>query len=1474
MADGEQRYDVFLSHNSRDKPAVERIAELLKRAGLEPWLDKWCLTPGGKWLDEIAAGLRASAACAFFVGPYGPGAWAREELDIALDRAVKDRSFRLVLVLLPGVPEPFDVSSLPPFLSTRTWVDFRKGPHDQRALQLLINAVKGVAPGPEAPIEPRVETCPYRGLRTYDEEHAEFFFGRHADVQRLVEKLKGTRFLAVLGPSGSGKSSLVRAGLLPALRKGALPASHDWRVCLFTPGPRPLESLALHLARLHGQEDLLGAVRMLVEHLGADHRALHLATRLALVNSPVAPATPLQPTVLYVVDQAEELFTLCRDEQQRQQFIANLLHATAIPDSHCVVILTMRADFYHRCAAHPELAARIATYQFLVSPMDREALHQAIAEPAHCVGLEFEQGLVETILRDVAHRPGALPLLAHALVELWERRRGRMLTLEAYRECSGVEGAIAQRAEAVYSAFTPEQQAIARRALLRLTQPGEGTEDTRRRATMSELVTHPDEAEAVEGVVQALTDARLLTTTWEESTRERWVDVSHEALIHGWPRLREWLEEDRAGLRIHRRLTDAAQEWVRLNRDDGVLYRGARLAQAVEWWERSTPALNELEREFLTASLELKKREEEAEREQQRRELEAAQKLLAIEQQRRETAQRLADTERRARVRQRGFTIGLAALLGVATAAAVVAVGQYQDASVRRVEAESQRQIAEAQRAEADAQRARAENERQIARSRELAASALAQLGIDPELSLLLAAEAARLLPTAQAADALRQALLASHVRAVVRGHGGDVVGLALSPEGRLAVSAGADGVAQVWETASGQVVASLRGHSGPLSAAAFSPDGVRVVTASADGTARLWEVSSGRELLTLRGHAGPLTAASFSPDGRLVLTASTDGTARLWEAAGGELAAELRGHAAPIVAAEFSPDGKLALTASEDGTAALWQVGTGQRLARLSEHEGPLTGAHFSADGRLVVTTSHDETARLWEASTGRALRTLAGTAGSVTAAAFSPDGRWLATAGDDGGARIWPTGSDTAALALIGHMGAVASVAFSHDSRFVLTASADTTARVWDVRSGEAVAVLRGHQREVTAARFTPDDARVVTTSADGTARLWEAATGQEQVQLRGHTAAVLTLRFSPDGATLATAGADGSVRLWEVPAGRARAELAGHSGAVGTLAFSPDGTLLATGGQDGTARLWEVASGRALVVLGGHLAVVTAVAFSPDGTLLATASADGTAQIWDARSGGRLARLAGHTGSLTAVAFSPDGTLLATASADASARLWEVSSGRELARLVGHGELVQSVAFSPDGRLLATAGGDPAAPAGDNTARLWAVPSGRAVAVLRGHTGALYSAVFSPDGRLLATASLDGSGRVWDVASGALVAELRGHRAPLQSAAFSPDGRWVVTTSLDGSARVWEAGSGRELMVLRGHRLPLQSALFSPDGRWIATASQDGAAQLYACVVCRSLDEQLALVPAYTTRQLSPEERSRYLGEAAGG
>jgi energy-coupling factor transporter ATP-binding protein EcfA2 len=530
-------FDVFLSHSSRDKPAVEALARRLENeAHLTPWLDTWHLVPGEPWQEALEQALDASRTCAVFIGPSGLSPWENEEMRSALHTRVTQTGFCVVPVLLPGATMP-DRGLLPRFLSRLTWVDVRVPDrvHDAEALQRLVAGIRDVAPGHRGRAtspELMAMDSPYRGLEVFDEAHAPLFFGREAMTQHLVETLRPRRFLAVLGPSGSGKSSLVRAGLLPQLRAGGLPGSQDWVYLLFKPGVHPHHELALGLARVAPSVDVLAETRRVLTSLEADERALHLHVRLALANQPSDRRCCL------VVDQFEEVFPLCQERSERVQFFENLRYAAPITDGRTMILLTIRLDFMPQAARYTELAEILSSHQFLVGPMDEAELRTVIEAPAHLAGLRLEAELVDTILDDVGREPGALPLLEHALLQVWERRSAdNILTLQGYRESGGVQGALAQRAEAMFEGFAPEQQAVTRRLMLRLTSPGEGTEDTRRRAALREMWARREEQGAVEQVVTELATARLLTASVDASG-ERQVDVAHEALIRGWPRLR------------------------------------------------------------------------------------------------------------------------------------------------------------------------------------------------------------------------------------------------------------------------------------------------------------------------------------------------------------------------------------------------------------------------------------------------------------------------------------------------------------------------------------------------------------------------------------------------------------------------------------------------------------------------------------------------------------------------------------------------------------------------------------------------------------------------------------------------------------------------------------------------------------------------------------------------------------------------
>lgn len=1268
---------------------METLCHRLRSDGVSPWFDREQLIPGTLWQDGLAIGLRSAASCAIFIGKSDLGNWESEELHVAQNRAANDRAFRLIPVLLPGLPDPFDSSILPPFLLSRTWIDFRPGLDNSSAYRRLVCAIRGIPPGPEdgglsdtATDGPGAEIVPYLGLETFGEADARLFFGRSADIQQLLEKLKAARFLAVIGASGAGKSSLVRAGLIPALRHDGLPGSGEWPVCIFKPGTKPLAELALQLVRMGASDQSPSALGRLEEELATDRRTLHNAARLALSSLALRQPDDSRRRMVVVVDQLEEIFTLCRDATERTRFVENLLYAASAVDGRTVVVLALRADFYPKCASISGLAALMGAHQYLLGPMTRENLAQVIEEPARIARLTVEPELVTEMLLEVGDQPGTLPLLEYALLEVWKRRRDGRLTLRGYWESGGVRGALAQRAETVFTSLTLEQQQIAQRILLRLTQIGDGADDTRRRATLAELIVHANERESVADVVNRLTSERLLTTSAATPRDDQIVDVAHEALIRGWPRFRKWVEEDRAGLRALMRLTEAANEWRRENRDKDLLYRGARLAVALELRGSHEAQLNVLEREFLAASV----------------------ALTAQEQRRRLVVQR----------RQRNLSLALCILLVVAGLLSF---------NVRR-----QRDQARALLYVADMKSAVLASERgDVAEVRRALEAHVAESEDRPRFEWLL-------LWRRYHSDVTN-----------FNDRVGKVLAVAFSPDGKLLASAGVDGYLVLWDVSNEQRIATLRGHTGNVRAVAFSPDGAELASAGSDNTVRLWDIRRRHRIASLTGHTGSVGGIAFFPNGRILVSAAADRTIRLWDLRSRQQIATMLGHIAAVASVAVSADGKWVASGSDDGTIRLWDMNRRAESAVLTGHSDSVGAVAFSPRGPVLASGSDDQHIILWDAETAKQLDNFRAHNDIVRSVAFSPDGQVLASASADETVKLWSVNRPTLLTTLRGHGAGVGSVAFTPNGRNIATGGDDGATKIWRVGTPTEITTLKGHKFHVTCILYSPDGRRVVSSSDDQTVRLWDPTTGQQLLALKGHTGRVLRVAFSPDSRTIASASDDKTVKLWDVGSGRNLATLRGHASIVGTVAFSPAGSIIASASDDQTIKLWNSATKLELTTLKGHAGLIRAIAFSPSGNELASGSHDGTVRLWDVRRHLTLTVFRGHTGIVRSVAFSPDGRTLASGSDDESIRLWDVQSRREVATLKGHANVIRCVAFTPDGRTLA-------AVSVDGTIEIWDIRTKRSIGLLRGRERDAYYVSFSPDGKVLATSSATGDAQLW--------------------------------------------------------------------------------------------------------------------------
>ena len=1126
--------------------------------------------------------------------------------------------------------------------------------------------------------------CPYLGLVPYDVADADAFFGRDVDVAACLRRLAAVGVLAVVGPSGSGKSSLVRAGVAAAL------ARDGRRVVVVTPGAHPSDALT-----------------------GLPERG---------------------PAPVLVVDQCEEAVTLCDDTGDQARFFAALAaHAERGP-----LVVALRADRLGELSAHPMFARLIEPGVYLLSAMGETDVRAAIEGPAHQAGLLLEPGLTELLVRDVEGEPGALPLLSHALRTTWERREGRTLTVDGYRATGGIRGAVAQSAEALYEQVPADQRPLVHDLMLRLVATGPDGQRVRSRVPRRTVATDAAHDELIERLV----GARLVTSD------DGVVQIAHEALARAWPRLQGWLDEDVEGQRILRHLAGGADTWDAMGRPDSELYRGARLARALEWSQRADPDLTPTERAYLDAS-----------------------QTLAIAEQR--AAEDRARHQARQNRRLRALLAATAIFLVGALVTGFVAVGQ----------------------------RDRAQEAGRVATARELAAAANANIDVDPERSILLALaaveqsrrdDAESVLPEAE--EALHRAVTASHIELRIPGIGGR---LDWSPDGTVFATEGPEdsGIVDIRDAQTGETVRSFPGHDGDIVDVAFNHDGTLLATTGIDGAARIWKVATGELVHTVRmpltddswGPAGP----SFSHDGSLFAAAwPGEGLVKVIDLASGRIVREIRSVASPNRTI-FDPTGaRLAITSWEVPTTVV-DLASGDVAFALDEVLlYPVMDTAWSPDGQSIATAGFDGGVRVFDGGTGHQRFSIHGTGGHAFAVDWSPDSARLVAGKSDGTARVWivDEGGAREVITLSAHdtRKGIEGVAFSPDGTRVLTGDLGVTAaRVWDVSiDGDAeVANLPAVVASVGAVDFTSDGRQLVASSGAGSVTVWDAQSFTRHrtlgVPSRSPTAA------APDAAPgyLAplASGAD-----------------------VFSVDVSPDGRLVAVARYDGSVRVWDMETGRdAFTVDAGPLAPpYGTVSWNPDGDLLAIAANDGRtgrATVVD-RSGQVVAVHQEEFGiALMGLTFTPDSAALVTKRLATGATSPDVGGVvRWDWREGGVAPIVDTPAnvalLSPTGRLVATAGPLRTLLGSGGPVETWDPATGRRVATLAGNTGAVLDLAFSADGTRLAVSGQDGIVGIWDPTSGEQRLVLRGHYAGVFSVAFSPDGSRLASVGSEGVVRVW--------------------------------------------------------------------------------
>ncbi|GAA0593826.1 NACHT and WD repeat domain-containing protein [Actinomadura livida] len=1058
------------------------------------------------------------------------------------------------------------------------------------------------------------DRSPYPGLDAFTEDDDGVFFGRDGEIQELVERLRPgsePRSIAVTGPSGVGKSSLLYAGLLPRLAQ-----QRRWIVLpSMTPESDPFRCLAYCLADALG-----GAAEEIAEELRREPAALRRRVdelRRGRRNR----------SVLIVVDQAEELLTLTEDDQ-RGAFLG-MLRDGLDADPKLWVVLVFRAEFLTTFLSGG--SADMFRHPFTVTALDRAALRTVIREPAERAGIAFEPPELVAQMAEDTGGGTALPLLAYLLHELYlQVGRNGTITLADYRRTGGVDGALTRRADRLLGeleALDPAPPVLP--TLLKFVKFTEGR-PTRRRVAGREL----DEAGRL--VVDAFVRERLCTSG--RDGEDAVFEVSHEALFSAWAPLRQTIALHAEVLRRIADLEQWAAEWDRYGRQEAYLLRGERLAAARKWVAEAEglAAIEPLALEFVEIS---------------HRSDGAAIRRLADSVARQALTAFESDPER-------SLLLALAAYEDCAPTPLVrraLSAG-YAVARLRGVLHGHEDRVWSVAWSPDGSRLATASADHSV-RVWEDGAEVAVLRGHEAMVSAVAWSPDGSRLASASDDGTVRIWDVASRARvAVLRGHGAMVWSADWSPDGTRVVSASRDGDVRIWSVADG-ASETLRGHEGWVRNAAWSPDGSRIASASDDRTIRIWDADTGRELAVLRGHEDTVRMVAWSPDSARLAGASYDRTARVWDVSTGESALVARGHADLVWSVAWSPDGTRLATASYDRTIRLWSAEDGTELVVLRGHGDNVRAAVFSPDGARLASGSDDRTVRLWDAECAAETSVLRGHTRAVAALDWSAGGL-LASGSYDRTVRIW-AGDEP--VVLRGHADEVWDVAWSPDGSRVGTASRDRTVRIWDAAGGEE-AVLRDHGDWVRAVAWSPDGTRLASASDDRTVRVHR-TDGAEPLVLRGHEDTVRAVAWSPDGERLASGSYDRTVQVWEARTGMRLMRLHVPQGAVRSLVWSPDGGRLAAVSNDRDVQVWDAAEGVETAVLHGHDGWVWSIAWSPDGRMVATVSADRTVRLWDPAAGEELCVAAVHSDEVWDVAWSPDGTRIATASGDRTVRIWEV-------------------------------------------------------------------------------------------------------------------------------------------------------------------------------------------------------------------
>jgi WD40 repeat protein len=1384
-------YDIFVSFAQADREWVEGyLLDALAAADVRV-ISELDFVLGAARLHEFEAAITRSSRTLLVLSP----AYLSEAAFSFVD--VMAQHYGLESSAWPVVPFILEPVVLPPRLAILVALDATTPEERDDAVVRLCAELQKPPPGPT----PR-PACPYPGMRAFREQESRFFHGRAREIESLVQSLRRPRFMAVIGASGSGKSSLVFAGLLPALKASTLYGPGDWLVRTLRPGAHPLTTLA--------------------EQLGAP-------TVTAAAVTALLTTQPGAARILLIVDQFEELFSQAQAEAA--VFAEQLRQIIAIDG--CYLIITVRADFYGDLMTSA-LWQEVQTHRLDIIPLGEAGLSEAIEKPAEDVGVFIESALIERLVRGSLAEPGVLPFVQEILVRLWEKLERRFLPLRAYdalvlsyarytgEEHSGLQAAMAQLADDLIAKLDKPQQWLAQRTFLRLVHFGEGRADTRRQQLIADLRTTNDDPATFDATIQYLADNRMLTLSGEAGGAAR-ADISHEAMLTGWPLLRDWIAARRDSERIRRQLEAKAQEYARLRAEGGGLLDEIELAEAEKWFNSQDAAelgVSDALRALITDS----------------------RAALAAER---------AQAMRERRFRRAALAVGAALVFTIVAVYAILQTSlvEQQRESLAAIAVKST-EVARALDAE---MAARAETRQQliISRSRQVAAVARNRLiGGDAELALLLGIAADHLITdTVEARDVVRDALLAWGDRQTVAAHAERIGGLRFSPDGTRLASFSDDDTVHLYRLEAGRVITDdmiVLKHNDNVTGVVFSPDGDRIATASRDDTAAIWDATTTiiDTPIHVLEHTGDVRAIMPNPK-RTLLATRAEKEVMIWDFATGLpwLDAPLTADG-PVRTFTFSPDGQHILAGSDDVTAYVWNIATRDQR-RLGGFQTAVVHVAWSPDGRYIAA-SDEKVLNLWDTEHDFTELQPPQSRGNVVfkGIAFSPDSRFLIANGGDGILRVWRTaGLDRDPQVFRVHQAGINGLGFSPDGQWMATADLNGLVWLWRMDTLTPEKMLSTGADRAAAPQFSPDSTQLAAVDEAGRFYLWrvqsDAALAQIQTDDRPFKALAMV------GDELLYGGVDGALTRWHWLTGVID-ELSAGRNQITALATSTNGAQVAAGDITGRIRLLRHADGKLLRSWQAHPNGVHALRFLPDGRLFSTGG-EPTIRVWQPEDGELVATLRGHGNDVNDLALTMDGHTLFSASHDGTMRRWNLASGQQEATYTV-GAPVLALAVNDDGRLLAGASEDVGV-------LVWQVDQPDATPVVLPHPAPVHTLLFVPDGSLV---SGDAAGRLhlWTVDQrGEVDFQAHGATFRVNDLAVSADGSILFSVGDDGGVRAWPLVT-RALLYHACVRLPRG---LTPD-EWrdyLSFADQNDA--------CRSLINQQVRPPVALPLPQTGEVRS---------